>query len=67
MIGAGAAPVEVFDMLLEALDPGGKFVLSYNDHTLEDPVFYARIKTPFLKGMRSSCQKNTVIICQVGT
>ena len=50
VIGAGAAPVGVFDMLLEALDPGGKFVLSYNDHTLEDPVFYTRIEDAISEG-----------------
>jgi len=50
VIGAGAAPIEVFEMLLEALDPGGKFVLSYNDHTLEDPVFYTRIEDAISEG-----------------
>lgn len=44
VIGAGAAPVDVFDMLLNSLSAGGKFVLSYNDHTLEDPIFEGRIK-----------------------
>lgn len=43
VIGAGAAPVQVFDMLFDALGQSGKFVLSYNDHTLEDPEFEARI------------------------
>ena len=43
VIGAGAAPVEVFDMLLAALEPGALFVFSYNDHTLEDPSFEARV------------------------
>jgi predicted TPR repeat methyltransferase len=43
VIGAGAAPIEAFDMLLDLLDSGGKMVLSFNDHTLEDPEFEARI------------------------
>lgn len=43
VIGAGAAPITVFDMLLGALGSGGKLVLSFNDHTLEDPAFEGRI------------------------
>lgn len=43
VIGAGAAPVEVFDMLFNALAPGGRLVLSFNDHTLEDPEFETRV------------------------
>lgn len=41
VIGAGAAPVQVFDMLMGALGSGDKLVLSFNDHTLEDPAFEA--------------------------
>ena len=43
VIGAGAAPLAVFDLLLNALGSGGKFVFSFNDHTLEDPSFEARV------------------------
>ncbi|MGH1577184.1 class I SAM-dependent DNA methyltransferase [Planktotalea sp.] len=43
VIGAGAAPLDVFDMLLNALDRGGKFVFSFNDHTLEDPAYEAKV------------------------
>ncbi|MGB7317291.1 MAG: methyltransferase domain-containing protein [Planktotalea sp.] len=43
VIGSGAAPIDVFDMLLGVLDPSGKFVLSFNDHTLEDPAFETRL------------------------
>lgn len=43
VIGSGAAPVDVLDMLMKALDSGGRLVFSYNDHTLEDPVFEARV------------------------
>ena len=50
VIGAGAAPVEVFDQLFNALGPGGLFVFSYNDHTLEDPRFEARVNDAFLAG-----------------
>lgn len=34
VIGAGAAPVEVFNTLMHALDTGGLLTFSFNDHTL---------------------------------
>ena len=37
VIGAGAAPISVFDTLMAGLAPCGRLVLSLNDHTLEDP------------------------------
>lgn len=37
VIGAGAAPISTFDMLMRALGPGNMLVLSFNDHALEDP------------------------------
>ena len=43
VIGAGAAPIEVFDMLMEVLTSGGYLVLSFNDHALEDPANEARL------------------------
>ncbi|HBG98511.1 MAG TPA: methyltransferase type 11 [Rhodobacteraceae bacterium] len=43
VIGAGAAPLSVFDELMTALAPGGLFAFSFNDHTLEDPVFEGRV------------------------
>ena len=44
VIGSGAAPLAVFDALLDMLTPGGRFVFSFNDHTLEDPSYEARVK-----------------------
>ncbi|MFK7754698.1 MAG: class I SAM-dependent methyltransferase [Sedimentitalea sp.] len=38
VIGAGAAPISVFDTLMAGLATGGLFVLSFNDHALADPV-----------------------------
>jgi len=38
-IGAGAAPAENIDGAIDSLSPGGVFVVSLNDHTLEDPQF----------------------------
>lgn len=43
VIGAGAAPISTFDLIMHALPKGGKFVLSFNDHALADPVHEARI------------------------
>ncbi|MDA9670692.1 methyltransferase domain-containing protein [Paracoccaceae bacterium] len=36
VIGAGAAPLEVFDNLFSLLPPSGLFAFSFNDHTLSD-------------------------------
>ena len=37
VIGAGAAPISVFDTLMNGLDKGGMLVFSFNDHALADP------------------------------
>lgn len=42
-IGAGAAPAESFDLLMQALDRGGKLVVSFNDHTLAEHEYEARM------------------------
>lgn len=38
VIGAGAAPISVFDTLMDGLATGGRLVFSFNDHALEDPA-----------------------------
>lgn len=43
VIGAGAAPVTLFDKLMRGLASGGNLLFSFNDHTLEDPVYEARV------------------------
>ncbi|WP_300018946.1 class I SAM-dependent methyltransferase [uncultured Roseobacter sp.] len=43
VIGAGAAPISVFDDLMNALAPGGFLVLSLNDHALQDRANEARL------------------------
>ena len=43
VVSLGAAPPETFDLLLDALPPGGLFALSFNDPTLEDGRFDARV------------------------
>lgn len=43
VIGIGAAPLALFDTLMNLLAPGGLFAFSFNDHTLEDPAYEARL------------------------
>lgn len=43
VVSLGAAPPETFDLLLDALEPGGLFALSFNDPTLEDGSYDARL------------------------
>ena len=42
VIGAGAAPIAVFDMLMHGLAKGGLLVFSFNDHALAEPQNEAR-------------------------
>lgn len=43
VIGAGAAPISVLDMLMKALDKNGLLVMSLNDHALQDHANEGRI------------------------
>lgn len=43
VIGAGAAPISTFDLLMKSLARDGLLVLSFNDHTLQDPVHVGRL------------------------
>ena len=45
VIGAGAAPITVLDSLMEGLARGGKLVLSFNDHALEEPANEGKIQS----------------------
>ena len=44
VIGAGAAPISVFDTLMDGLAAHGRLVLSFNDHALDDPQNEARLR-----------------------
>ena len=44
VIGAGAAPLEVFDNLFSLLPPSGLFAFSFNDHTLSYPNYERKVK-----------------------
>ncbi|WP_433989155.1 hypothetical protein SuNHUV7_33950 (plasmid) [Pseudoseohaeicola sp. NH-UV-7] len=43
VIGASAAPASSIDDIMHALDPGGFFVLSLNDHALADRIYEAKL------------------------
>jgi predicted TPR repeat methyltransferase len=43
VIGAGAAPISTFDVLMNGLARGGFLVLSFNDHALKDPANEGRV------------------------
>ncbi|MEP3333946.1 methyltransferase domain-containing protein [Sedimentitalea sp.] len=43
VIGAGAAPISVFDTMMGGLTSGGLLVFSFNDHALEDPANEGRL------------------------
>ncbi|MFD1158292.1 class I SAM-dependent DNA methyltransferase [Roseovarius aestuarii] len=43
VIGTGAAPAMTLDLLMNALDPGGKLAFSLNDHAIADPQYPARL------------------------
>ncbi|WP_420587150.1 class I SAM-dependent DNA methyltransferase [Ruegeria sp.] len=43
VIGTGAAPPQVFDMLMHALPRGGMLGFSFNDHTLDDVSYTSRL------------------------
>jgi predicted TPR repeat methyltransferase len=45
VIGTGAAPISVFDILMGGLAPGGLLVFSFNDHALRDPVHEAKLQS----------------------
>lgn len=44
VIGAGAAPISVFDTLMNGLASGGYLVFSFNDRALDDPENEARVQ-----------------------
>lgn len=49
-IGAGAAPAEYIDGAIASLAAGGIFVVSLNDHTLEDTQYEARLTQAVSEG-----------------
>jgi predicted TPR repeat methyltransferase len=45
VIGAGAAPISLFDRLMTGLAKGGLLVFSFNDHALADPANEAKLNS----------------------
>lgn len=43
LIGPGAAPLALFDQLIDLVAPGGLFGVSFNDRALSDPSYPAKI------------------------
>ncbi|NVK15374.1 MAG: methyltransferase domain-containing protein [Rhodobacteraceae bacterium] len=43
VLGTGAAPPPVFDMIMHALPRGGLFTFSYNDHALADRAYTGKL------------------------
>lgn len=43
VIGAGAAPISLFDTLMNGLASGGFLVFSFNDHALADPAYEGKL------------------------
>ena len=50
VLGTGAAPVEVFDVLFNFLKSGQLLTISFNDHTLEVPEFPGRVEACLKNG-----------------
>ncbi len=50
VIGVGAAPPEAFDIVMQILNAGGRFVFSYNDKALSDPRFTKKLTEHIKKG-----------------
>lgn len=50
VIGVGAAPLAALERIFDALASGAKCVFSFNDHTLEDPAFAARVDAVIAEG-----------------
>jgi predicted TPR repeat methyltransferase len=58
VIGAGAAPLEVFDNLFSLLPPNGLFAFSFNDHTLSDPNYEEKVNQCLNSGQAIALHKS---------
>jgi predicted TPR repeat methyltransferase len=58
VIGAGAAPLEVFDNLFSLLPPNGLFAFSFNDHTLSDPNYEEKVNQCLDSGQAITLHKS---------
>ena len=58
VIGAGAAPLQVFDSLFALLPQNGLFAFSFNDHTLNDPNYEKKVKSCLSSGHATILHKS---------
>ena len=58
VIGCGAAPATLFDDIMDALDPGGMFTLSFNDHALAVSEFSDKLASYTETGKASILAEN---------
>ena len=58
VIGAGAAPLQIFDSLFALLPPNGLFAFSFNDHTLSEPKYEKKVKQCLSSGNASILHKS---------
>ena len=58
VIGAGAAPLQVFDSLFTLLPRNGLFAFSFNDHTLNDPSYEKKVESCLSKGHATMLHKS---------
>ena len=58
VIGAGAAPLQVFDSLFTLLPQNGLFAFSFNDHTLNDPSYEKKVESCLGKGHATMLHKS---------
>ena len=62
VIGAGAAPLSVFDSLFALLPQNGLFAFSFNDHTLNDPNYEKKVEKYLSSGYATILHKSYGII-----
>ena len=58
VIGAGAAPLPVFDSLFALLPQNGLFAFSFNDHTLNDPNYEKKVEKYLSSGHATILHKS---------
>lgn len=58
VIGAGAAPLSALDTLFDALKPDAFLCFSFNDHTLDDPRYDARVQSMITSNAARQISKN---------
>ena len=58
VIGAGAAPLQVFDSLFSLLPQNGLLAFSFNDHTLNDPSYEKKVKSCLSQGHATMLHKS---------